>query len=134
MSDPLAETTIWTALRQAVADFAGNTPVAWPAEIYNPETSVAFYDVAFIAAAPRRILIGNGRHVRDGFLTISHVAPIGYTQSWYLQKAAQIVAAFHEGRPLQSCLRITRRAEIMPTYRDSVYMRTPVVIPWQAFK
>ena len=133
MSAALTETAIWMAFRKAVADFAGQTPVAWPAEVYHPDPTKAFYAVAFTAAPPRRVLVGAGVHIRDGFLTVSHVAPLGPPLEWHVQKAAEIVDAFREDRPISACIRITRRGEIMPSYMDGGYLRTPVVIPWQAY-
>lgn len=131
----LDETAIWMALRSAFEVFAGRTRVAWPLETFEPTLGMPFYAVAFTAAPPRRVLLARGPHIRDGFLTVSHVAPRGQPMEWHLQKAAEIVAAFPEDRWLEyggARVRITRRAEIMPPYLDGAYMRTPVVIPWQA--
>lgn len=132
----LDETAIWMALRSAFAAFAGRVPVAWPLETFEPTLDVPFYAVAFTAAPPRRVLLARGAHIRDGFLTVSHVAPQGQPLEWHMQKAAEIVAAFPEDRWLEfdgARVRITRRGEIMPPYSDGPYMRTPIVIPWQAF-
>lgn len=131
----LDETAIWMALRSALKAFAGRAPVAWPAERFEPTPGMTFYAVAFTAAPPRRVLLARGPHIRDGFLTVSHVAPQGQPLEWHMQKAAEIVAAFPEDRWLEfegARVRITRRGEIMPSYLDGAYMRTPVVIPWQA--
>lgn len=133
MADALTETQIWMAWRTAFADFADPVPVAWPAEPFAPDTERMFYAVGFTAAPPRRLMLGKGPHVRDGFFTASVVAPVGPPLAWHIQKAAEIVDAFAEDIRIGDCwLRITRRAEIMASYNDGPFIRTPVVIPWQA--
>lgn len=133
------ETAIWMGWRHAIAAAAGTLPVAWPGETFTPPTSGAtllpYMSVGKATAPPERALIGRGDHWQGGSVTLVYVAPVGRPLEWYLQKAAVIADAFHEDRRIRFegiCLRITSRPHLADPYPDGGYLRTPIIINWQA--
>lgn len=137
---PYVETEIWLALKNAVTAAAAALPVAWPDGVFTPPTAGAellpYLSVGKVSAPPRRVLIGKGQHDRSGSLTLVHVAQIGNPAEWYLQKAAGIADHFAEDTRLRFgsvSLRVSSRPHVADSYRDAGYLRTPIIIPWQAF-
>ncbi len=133
------ETSLWLALKSAITAAAGALPIAWPGEVFTPPTSGAellpYLAVGKATAPPQRVLIGRGDHWRSGSVTLVCVAPVGNPAAWHIQKAAGIAVAFPEDRGLVYdgvCLRVTSRPHIADSYQDGGYLRTPIIINWQA--
>lgn len=133
------ETAIWLALKGAINAAAGPLPVAWPGEVFTPPTAGAellpYLAVGKVTAPPERVLIGRGDHWHGGSVTLVHVAPVGNPAEFYLQKAAGIAAAFPEDRQMRfgaACLRVTSRPHVTDPYQDGGYLRTPVIVQWEA--
>lgn len=134
------EASIWLALRSAITTAAGALPVAWPDELFTPPTSGAellpYLSVGKVSAPPRRVLIGKGQHDRSGLVTLVYVAQLGNPSEYYLQKATVIAAHFVEDTRMRHgsvCLRVSSRPHVADSYRDAGYLRTPIIVPWQAF-
>lgn len=136
---PQVDTEIWLALKAAIQAAAGSLPLAWPGKAFEPPTAGAellpYIAVGKVTAPPERVLVGRGDHWRRGSVTMVHVAPVGNPLEWYLEKAAIIAEAFPEDRRMKfgaACVRVTARPQVADSYRDGGYLRTPIIVQWEA--
>ena len=138
---PEIDTQIWMAIRARISQAAGALPIHWPAETFSPPATATGL-LPFIAVGDTmqtvRALIGSrAKHERSGIVTMVYVAPLGYTQEWYIERAAGLLEYFRPDgvtRFQSVCLHWgngTAVPRVERGYRDDGYFRTPVLIPWR---
>jgi hypothetical protein len=138
---PETDTQIWMALKTAVANAAGDLPVAWPAEAFTPPVTslrlLPFIAVGDVQTATRAVIDRGAEPLRSGILSLAYVASLGYTHEWYIQQAAGLLGAFPvdgSQRYGSVCVRWGNGLAVPRVergFQDGGYFRTPVLIPWR---
>lgn len=137
---PETDTQIWMALREQIETAAAGRPVSYPAEPFTvPDAATEWLAVGDVATSTRAVLDSLGPRDHTGIISLAHVAPLGYTHEWYIDRAAGLLAFF----PLDGSVSFgsvsvhwgnrTTVPRVERGYRDGGWYRTPALIPWRCF-
>jgi hypothetical protein len=138
---PETDTMIWMAIKARVTEAAGALHVAWPSEAFSPPATssglLPFIAVGDVATSIRVMIDSDGDLDRTGIVSLAYVAPLGYAQEWYIEKAAALLPFFRPDSSMRFqsvCIKWGNGLAVPRVergYRDDGYFRTPVLIPWR---
>lgn len=139
---PEINTKIWMALKNRIAEAAGDLAVAYPSgETFEPPVDGArrlpYLAVGVTFAPPVRQFIGSRKaQGRSGILTVVYVEPLGPAFAAHLEAASKILSPhFAEDTCVEFggvIVSFPNEMAVQAGYRDEGYWRTPVLINWEA--
>ncbi len=112
-------------------------PVSYPNVVFTPPSAGMWLEAMIFAAPAVELSVGDsGSNSLTGFLQVTIVDRQKTGEITSAKVAALIAAHFKRGTEFTSgvtSIRINRRPSIMSTFKDDVYVKTPVTIRYQAF-
>ncbi|MDB6454696.1 phage tail terminator-like protein [Falsirhodobacter sp. 20TX0035] len=135
MAEPTAATKIWLALKRQIEVAAGDIPVAWPGEAFEPTgTFLAVSEV--MTPAERRSLRASDPHRLRGSLLLRLSIPMSDKQERevWREAAAQIATAFPADLLLEydgQSVRVREKASVTGAYQDGGWWHQTVQVRYE---